>query len=228
MTDTPDERDAGNTPGEAEATPPKIRRKYPATGMKISRVREIQKLIKDGREHEVPPEELHEAQEGSRQLRESMNQLGERLAPDLSHLQDAARRITARNLNLSQGNASSWLEPEKIELLAHQRPPAIEPPDLDGIAESMAEAQAEKNAQVKRAQDTADETNNLLIELTALMASVETSNRNTERVTVEIKAHREQAAAQQAKQDRINVLLAVTAVLVAAASLVVSIVTGAS
>ncbi|PKZ37020.1 hypothetical protein CYJ75_12520 [Kocuria rhizophila] len=157
-----------------------------------------------------------------------MNQLGERLAPDLSHLQDAARRITARNLNLSQGNASSWLEPEKIELLAHQRPPAIEPPDLDGIAESMAEAQAEKNAQVKRAQDTADETNNLLIELTALMASVETSNRNTERVTVEIKAHREQAAAQQAKQDRINVLLAVTAVLVAAASLVVSIVTGAS
>lgn len=92
----------------------------------------------------------------------------------------------------------------------------------------MAEAQAEKNAQVKRAQDTADETNNLLIELTALMASVETSNRNTERVTVEIKAHREQAAAQQAKQDRINVLLAVTAVLVAAASLVVSIVTGAS
>ena len=92
----------------------------------------------------------------------------------------------------------------------------------------MAEAQAEKNAQVKRAQDTADETNNLLIELTTLMASVETSNRNTERVTVEIKAHREQAAAQQAKQDRINVLLAVTAVLVAAASLVVSIVTGAS
>lgn len=134
--------------------------------------------------------------------------------------------ITERNLNLSQGNATSWLKPERVGLLAHQRPPVIEPPDMDGSAEGMATAQAEKDAQVKRAQDTADEANDLLTELTHLMGSVESSNRNTERVIVEIKAHREHVAGQQDKQDKINRLLSLAAVLVGVGATVVPLVTG--
>lgn len=158
--------------------------------------------------------------------------LARQLQSALPGIQDTLKGITERNLNLNAwGTSSDFLtgrEEAQEEILGrlHQQSPPLPVADFEAVAEGLAEANAKKEARAQHAQETADRAANLLLELTTLMASVETSNRNTERVLVEIKAHREVAAEQQRKQDRINVLLSVAAVLVGLGSIVVPIITG--
>jgi hypothetical protein len=221
---------------EASDTSKRFQRKRPSKGMKMKRVREIRALIDEGRQHEVPAEEMAEFKRNEQVITDSLKShfagAGTstiKAAVDPKIVADLQRKLSApvlRNKTIADNLGLSPMDREQdaeslSEKIAQPKRPSVGPSFSQEWLTRMQDAQVaearEKRERQDRAQQAADENNALLTEVARILQSVESSSNQSRETLDELRTMRRSADRSSGQQSLFNILIAAAALVVAIA-----------